>query len=77
MSSIHTVTNGMANRITVNLSDAASEAMERSTARGRRGKTEVVNVAVIRNDFFEDVIASGKSILLENQDGELERVHLL
>jgi hypothetical protein len=65
------------NRITVNLGVKAAAALERSMDRGGEGKTGVVETALVRNDFFEEVIESGRGILIENSNGELERIHLL
>jgi len=65
------------NRITVNLTDAAEAAMRETMARTGRTITEAVSMAMIRANFFEDQIARGKGILVEDKNGELERIHLL
>ena len=65
------------NRITVNLTDQAELAMRETMARTGRTITEAVSAAMIRANFFEDQIARGKGILIEDENGELERIHLL
>jgi len=63
------------NRITVNLSDDALAALERAIERKQRKKTGIVNQALIRNDFFEEHMPRG--VYIVNEDGEMERIHLL
>jgi len=64
-------------RITVNLSRKAQAAMERMMARSEdRTKTEAVNDALVRADFFEEM-DKGDGIAIENGDGKMERIRLL
>jgi hypothetical protein len=65
------------NRITVNLTDQADVARQEMMARNGRTITEVVSAALIRANFFEAQIEAGKGILVEDGNGELERIHLL
>lgn len=70
-----TLTTAPDNRLTVNLSDEARAALDRSVARHRRKKTAIVDQALIRNDFLEEHLPRG--VYIKNGQGELERIHLL
>lgn len=64
-------------RITVQLTRKSGLALRRSAERNEVSQREMVNRAIIRNDFFETAEAAGGKIYIETTAGEEERVHLL
>lgn len=64
-------------RITVALTGKSGLALKRSAERNEVSQREMVNRALIRNDFFEAAEAAGGKIYIETAAGEEERVHLL
>ena len=65
------------NRITVQLTGKSGVALKRSAERNEVSQREMVNRALVRNDFFETAEAAGGKIYIETAEGEEERVHLL
>lgn len=76
MRGVQNITGGPV-RITVHLGSDGGDALAESMRRHDSNITSTVNTALVRNNFFEEQVAAGRSILIENENGELERVHLL
>lgn len=64
-------------KITVSLTDEAANAVEQLAESRGISSSEVVRRGIALARFFEDQLAAGSSILIRNEDGELERVQFV
>lgn len=65
-------------RITINLTPAATDALAHAAALTRMSRTDTVNRALQVYDFFMDLSANGGVLLVRHQgEQELERVRIL
>ncbi len=64
-------------RYSVTLVPPAVEAVNQLTAVTGLSKTDVINRAVQVYAFIEERLHGGSDLLLRNQEGETERVHIV
>jgi hypothetical protein len=65
-------------RVTVNLTPAAAQAMERLCAETGYSKTDVINRALQVYEVWQEVAQrNGGTVSIRHQDGETERIRLL
>lgn len=63
-------------KITAALIPQAAQDLESAVARSGRGKTDIVNRAIILFAYVDAQLAAGRELLIRGRDGNLERIRL-
>jgi len=71
-------TSAIAERLTIGLTQQAAAALrELRSSSGMMKKADLINRAIVLYAFIDGQMRAGQSLLLRDQDGEIERVRIL
>ncbi len=64
-------------KVTASLTDETAEAVERMARNRGVSVSEIIRQSIALREYFEEVLADGETLLVRDDNGDLERVQLI